>query len=273
MQAKRAKKIRVFFEGEKTFPIAQKALKTFEGIFKLPAGEAMPLFNGISPQDIDKSAESLVKMRITNPFSMENGRSGSVTPVEKNYEMRRIKQSSAPAYGVPYDGFEFAGFLNLRVMGRKIFKDLLPVVITDQLLMTFDENDLRYHARYLILSVPCIISLGGLVEGPAKPRAYYFERAELSSAFQPEVADAFVRKNYEGKFLTHGDPRMHLVVAGCLLQCAFYTALGEGFCENPTCRLHNFHFQEQLINAHASEAVNLCERHKALLKKLREVVQ
>ncbi len=258
-----------FFEGSEGERLSGEIAKELHSIFGITVKSCIPLFPLPDEKQYEELATRLVLMRIINPFSQFQEKNRTPTPVELQYEKKRIVNNAAPAYGVPYDGFEYA-VMTWEIVNRKIKASLNTtcIVITDQLLMTYDENDLRYHARYLILWQPSVISIGGLVEGPAKPRSYYLDRLQMSTLAQADVADAIAKVRHSGKYLAHGDPRIAVVAAGCALQAIFYQLLGEGFCSSPECRLYNFHFQEDLIRVHASRSINLCDTHHRMLNTL-----
>ena len=50
------------------------------------------------------------------------------------------------------------------------------LVFEDNLVCTYDEIDKRYHARPIICGSPSIISIPSIIEGPARPKGYYFKQ-------------------------------------------------------------------------------------------------
>lgn len=257
-------KVNLLVEGNFSPSFLQEVRETFFNIFKLEISEIFPLFSLCSPELRDEIAKRLVLSRVKNPFRLHELKEGLITPVELEYEKRRCEKNISPAYGMPYDGFMYCSVV------RKITGEVNEpcVVLTDQLLVTYDEGDKRYHARYIILSFPSVISTGGLFEGPAKPKEYYLLRLSLSTLAPPETADALARAKFKSFFLLPDDPRLPHVISGNILQGLFYMIFGEGFCHNPSCRLFNFHFQEDLLKIHGCEKINLCEKHREMLKEL-----
>ncbi|MCK4850357.1 MAG: hypothetical protein KAT11_03345, partial [Phycisphaerae bacterium] len=108
---------------------------------------------------------------------------------------------------------------------------------------------------------PSIISTTGIVEGPAKPREYYFG---LMAGLDEEK----VREELKGRFIDHGHPRLTEILKGYSMQAVFYHLFAEPFCEEPDCRLFNAHWQEQMIRAQLGTGAEFCRRHQKLVKKL-----
>ena len=142
-----------------------------------------------------------------------------------------------------YDGVEL----------NKIIKELIPIdennlntlhiIFTNKLTCTFDENDLRYHARAWVGSNPIIISTTGIIEAPAKPKQFYMD---LITNFSEEAVEE-IKKKYKGEFLEYKDFRLPEIVEGYILQTVFYYETGDAFCENTQCRLFNAHWQKELF--------------------------
>ncbi|MFH1774747.1 MAG: DUF6775 family putative metallopeptidase [Methanobacteriota archaeon] len=204
--------------------------------------------------DPDEFAKVLASIRIIDvmkPFKYNEPLYGEI-----EYEKRVLKGIITPG-GILYDGF----------MLQRIFYELLPkeeknlknvhIILIDRLLATFDEDDLRYHARVNILGCPSIISVSGIVEAPAKPREYYIEKRIGSN-------EELLKLKYRGRFIDYDDERLTEVAKGCVMQAIFYQIFGEAFCESKNCRLYNAHWQEELINAQLED--NFCERHEKMLQ-------
>ena len=91
---------------------------------------------------------------------------------EIEYEKRRIL-GKTKSFGILYDGY-YLQKLSLETMPveeRRI--GLVPIIFTNRLFATWDENDRRYHLRTSLYGLPSIISTTGIIEAPAKPREYY----------------------------------------------------------------------------------------------------
>ena len=164
-----------------------------------------------------------------------------------------------------YDGVEL----------NKIIKELIPIdennlntlhiIFTNKLTCTFDENDLRYHARAWVGSNPIIISTTGIIEAPAKPKQFYMD---LITNFSEEAVEE-IKKKYKGEFLEYKDFRLPEIVEGYILQTVFYYETGDAFCENTQCRLFNAHWQKELFISQI-ENKKICEKHEKILVKMKD---
>jgi len=155
--------------------------------------------------------------------------------------------------GIIYDGFRL-----LRLM-----RELLTVeeekehtlVISKRTVGTLEGNEDRYHVRAVINGIPSLISTTGIVEGPAKPREYYFaygDQREDVLDFRP---------------MSHSDERMESAVASYILQTIFWRLTGDPFCGRD-CRLYNSHWQREVIEYQVRSG--LCEKHENILKSFSE---
>jgi hypothetical protein len=185
---------------------------------------------------------------------------------EIQYEKRRITNTSIQARGVLYDGFELA-----RILGRLIPKEErtphhVHIVLTNQLFGTWGD-DLRYHYRVSVYSIPSLISTTGIVEAPAKPREFYFEKQRLAAIGLKDGSLEALKQKYAGQFIDYDDERMTEIVVGYALQAVLYAATGDPFCSDPNCRFYDAHYQTDLIRAQL-QGDRFCENHTALLEKL-----
>ena len=74
-----------------------------------------------------------------------------------------------------------------------------------------------------------------------------------------------VKKKYQGTFLENHDNRLSTIVEGYVLQAIFYYLTGEPFCDTLECRLHNPHWQKDLLYSQI-QVGELCEKHEKILK-------
>ncbi len=183
---------------------------------------------------------------------------------EISYEERRIRGQSRSA-GIIYDGFFLSALFRTTpgIEGGSLGS--LHIVLTDRLIGSFDRSDRRYHARAAVFGYPSIVSTTGIVEAPARPREYYMIKRQYQALgmIPPELDEQF-----RGRYLEHGDERTGEVLKGYLLQCLFYQATGDPFCENRECRLFNAHWQEELIHSQITSAGELCPEHEGMLASL-----
>jgi hypothetical protein len=191
----------------------------------------------------------------------------SVENFQRSCELARISEPKQPFEkqpkrhnGIPlYDGFVLQEFFRAAISDNELDMTHAHVVLTDMLTCTFDEDDWRYHARPVICGSPSIVSSSGIVEGPAKPKQYYF-------LARPGSDPSLLQKQFAGRFLTNDDERLNSAILGYSVQAIFFFITnGEPFCADRKCRLHNAHWQEDLILQ--VEKPVLCEQHAATLKK------
>ncbi len=209
--------------------------------------------------DLSTIASELASIKVIKPDQSFK----PSTPLYGEIEYERRVLSGASGGGVLYDGFEL----------KEIYQHLLPadecnmkhihIAFTNRLIGTFDENDLRYHARVVICSMPSIISTTGMVEAPAKPKEFYIQKG-LHSSDAHALAD--VKKKFKGEFIDYDDPRITEVVKGYTMQALFYLLMGEAFCKEKECRLFNAHWQKDLIRAQFSSN-EFCKHHENMLRE------
>lgn len=146
-------------------------------------------------------------------------------------------------------------------LGFEINLSELHIIITDKLVGSFDEIDWKYHARLIILGNPTILSTSGLIYGPARPKEYYLKI--LCYSRDPELL-AEVENEYRGKFLEYNDKRINTIIEGLSMQSIWYFIQGDPFCNDSSCRLHNSHWQEEIIRLNMNS--NICKQHLDFIK-------
>lgn len=157
-----------------------------------------------------------------------------------------------------YDGWELQRVLGSYISEYEPSPEHVHLIISDLLPVTFDYDDFRYHARCVLCASPSIISVPGIIEGPARPRDYYLD---LMQGVTKSEAEA----RFAGRFLQYNDSRLTQVAAGLALQSIFYFLTeGEPFCGELECRLFNSHWQEQLILTQIHHST-LCTTHYTTL--------
>jgi len=176
-------------------------------------------------------------------------------PLPKEIEIeKKIIKENKELLGIIYDGHRLV----------KLFRNLLDqkekknhtIIITKRLVGTLEKNEARYHIRTVINSIPSIISVSGIVEGPAKPRKYYFadeNEKEGVLDFEP---------------MQHSDERMESAVKSYLLQTIFWRLEGYPFCDREWCCLKNSHWQKDVIKNQVNG--ELCEEHEEILNKFKK---
>jgi len=227
-----------------------------------------------SPDAAPALAPRMARLKVRDVDSL----SAECAPLhaEVEFERRRLANRDQGAFGVLYDGFAFQLLLRNLLPADEVRLDRVHIAFTNRLIATWDEDDLRYHLRAIILGLPAIISTTGLVEAPAKPREFYLARQRLGLTARPEVTDALLREQFQGQFLDHDDPRLTEVAKGYAMQAIACQVTGEAFCPDPDCRLFNAHWQEELLRAQHCASTSphpgereYCQRHEELLTEMR----
>ncbi len=160
-----------------------------------------------------------------------------------------------------YDGLALQQTYLELLVGEETSLEFVHIVFTNRLIGTWDQSDRRYHARVSIYGWPSIISTTGIVEGPAKPREYYF-------GLMAGLDEKDLQEELAGRFVDYSDPRLTELLKGYIMQAVLYHLIGEPFCDNPDCRLFNAHWQEQMIRAQLGTGAEFCHRHQKLVREL-----
>lgn len=180
------------------------------------------------------------------------------------FERKNIRESSKKISGLLYEGFKLQSFFHELIPEKERNLDYLHVIFTNQLIVTWDHNDKRYHLRTSIYGFPSIISLTGIVEAPAKPREYYILRQTLYNKGRMKE----LKERFKGRFIDYGDPSINEIIKGYVVQALFYYLLGNPFCKNKHCRLFNAHWQEEMIECQLKSPSEFCSFHEKILNQL-----
>lgn len=185
-------------------------------------------------------------------------------PGEVEYEKRWLLAPQRKPLGILYNGFGLqVAYWGLLPQNKRRLNHI-HIAFTNQLLGTWDGDELRYHARVSVYGFPSIISTTGLVEAPAKPREFYLKKqmgADLMA----------LKREFAGRFIDYDDPRTTEVIKGYVMQALFYHLTGDPFCRDRNCRLYNGHWQEEVIHAQLGGDYEFCKGHEELLIHLGEV--
>lgn len=145
-----------------------------------------------------------------------------------------------------YDGFWvqriFSRFF-LRNHPDELARNGFHAVITGRLLGTYGSR--RYHARVIISGFPSFISTSGVVEGPARPREYYFLKVEFSRLGK-DLSE--LDKMFRGKFVDYEDDKITKIASTYVLQPLLHNFSGKEFCQNSGCALFNSHWQKEVLD-------------------------
>lgn len=187
-----------------------------------------------------------------------------VTDIEKPVDFSGGFRSSEVFEKELYDGFWmqriFSRFF-LRKHPGELAKTGFHAVITGRLLGTYGSR--RYHARVTISGFPSFVSTSGVVEGPARPREYYFLKAEsVRSGKDPAELDRIFR----GKFVDYEDEKMTRIAGAYVLQPLLHHFSGKEFCRNGKCVLFNSHWQKEVLDIQYSGV--LCAECEKEIRKI-----
>jgi Probable metallopeptidase family (DUF6775) len=215
--------------------------------------------------DLDGIATAFVKLRIVDPTNRDARAIDSFAL--RDFEKRTLCGISR-ARGVPYEA------VGLMKLFQRLTSDVIDVpekvsiILTDRLIMTWSDDDLRFHARVAVFGFPSIISTSGIVEAPARPREYYLAKQALGLQGIGGT-ESILAKQFEGRYIEPDDDRTNMILHGYLLQCLFYAHGIEPFCKDKDCVLFNAHWQEEMIHAQV-ESGKLCAEHGAMLDKIKD---
>jgi hypothetical protein len=185
---------------------------------------------------------------------------------EIEYEKRRILGETR-AFGILYDGLWLQKIFWDLILREERSLEFVHIFFTNRLFATWDEHDMRYHARVSVYGIPSIISTTGIIEAPAKPREYYLlkQQYEMLRKDPLELKDRF-----KGRLIDHEDERLTEVTKGYVMQAVFYCLIGDPFCGDRGCRLYNAHWQEDLIYAQLGSKYEFCAWHTRLMDNWNE---
>lgn len=201
------------------------------------------------------AAETIAHARVMDPSREVAAR--AVPRQVIDYELRMLERPLPRPVGILYDGYDLCGAYAEMMAPLEELADGWVVIITDQLFGTFEEGASRYHARASVYGYPSIVSTTGVVEAPARPRAYYLEKGIGADA-------AALEAKYSGVFLRREDERTTEVLKTYVAQALLYWLTGEPFCDEAGCRLYNAHWQEELLGERLDGVKGMCGRHRLM---------
>jgi hypothetical protein len=202
-------------------------------------------------------ATAFAGARVLSPRDRETG--NTMLGVVR-YEERALDDPDREG-GVLYDGHAVQRACNAALPPAERGLDRAHVVLFDRAIGTWRDHDGRWHKRVCVLGQPATVSVPGLYEAPAKPEAYY--RAKQSAALTGGAPPREVLESgVDGDFLVVDDPRTTAALKGYVLAAVDYLDTGEGFCDDPTCRLSNPHRQAGVVEAQLREPA-FCDAHAA----------
>lgn len=211
-------------------------------------------------------ARAWAEAKVRNPMSYES----NIQPLygEIEYEKRRLATAGRSIKGILYDGFQVSQTLAKLIEKNERNLSNIHIIFTDQLLGTWEDSDRRYHARVSVYSTPSLISTTGLVEAPAKPRAFYLLKHQYTALGMDDAAEVGLKQEFAGQFIDYNDPRTTEVLKGYALQAIFWHLTGDPYCPDIHCRLFNAHWQEEVLKSQLGGDYDLCPTHQDMLKQL-----
>jgi len=264
-RGKQIRSITIFCESPANLSLAKDSARLLGDLIRPMTVKVESRIFSVDPDELELMAGGFVDLRLIDAARRDAkvGDSFAVRDFEK-----RVIAGDSRARGVPYEG---SGLMKLYQKSSGIIRgapEKVSVVLTDRLIMTWSEDDLRYHARVAIFGFPCIVSTSGVVEAPARPREYYVARQmlELKGTVNPEAA---LVQQFSERYIDTDDERTAQILRGYLAQCLFYSHGLQPFCEDRNCILFNAHWQEEMIHAQVGSG-RLCSPHMDQLRKIIE---
>lgn len=227
---------------------------------KCPFAELELRGNFISHFFSDELIKDLAE--IWQPELSEERTDAQIESKRLEYEESAYLRPEEISPSVVYDGLEFLELLQSQIPPREAGLDRLHIFLTPRLAVTRDDMDRRWHARTILSWQPSVISSSGLVEAPARSMEYYIFRTGYQTQGQA-IPESVMKKRFEGQFLDYHDRRLTEVIKGYILQGIAYRFFGEGFCDEPHCRLFNAHRQHEMLKAQL-EPPEFCSHHQSL---------
>lgn len=218
--------------------------------------------------DRNAVAEAMARSKVVQDIAVTEN---EPLPGEITYELRQLEKGPESIVGLVYNGFLLQE--KIRSLCRIRSMRTVHIVITNQLLGTYDEQDRRYHLRTIILGNPSLISTTGLREAPAKPKEFYLLKRGISTLpggqqYFDQVMQHDVAEQLRHRMLLPQDSRINPVLVGMCTQAIMYQVTGEAFCPDVHCLLYNAHWQEELIQAMVENEEKFCARHRRMVKGL-----
>lgn len=208
--------------------------------------------------DVEDFARGFAQCRVFDIFSSACAQvheSFALASIEKNFILEK-----KVVYGVLYDAQQLARLLRKVIPRAEKRLSIHHIVFLDRLIASYEGG--RYHARVVYCSIPSIISTLGIIQAPARPREFY----EFKNA-NPYMPEEVILEHFKDRVLGYDDPRLTEVAKGIALQTVLWVLGYEPFCKEPSCRLYNAHWQEELINSQIKGRI--CPVHAEILERIK----
>jgi hypothetical protein len=207
--------------------------------------------------DIDFLAKKIACCRVHNVN--QEAKELLPLPLEIEYEKKRLRNKKQ-LKGIIYDGFKLQTAYSNLLKAQEANLSSCHIILTDQLLGTFDQVDRRYHLRVGIYGTPNIISTYGFIEALAKPKEYYLK---LQMGFEPLVLE----EEFKDQIIDSKSTCFTELLKGYCLQACFYQACGQDFCCDKACRLYNAHWQKEALFAQIQSQPEFCLKHSEIISR------
>ncbi|KUO39759.1 MAG: hypothetical protein AVW06_00285 [Hadesarchaea archaeon DG-33-1] len=191
---------------------------------------------------------------------------------EIEYEKGILKEPSRRSFGILYDGFRLQMVIRDLISSEERGPEQVHIIFTNRLFGTWDEDDMRYHARVSVYGFPSIISTTGIVEAPAKPKEFYLLKQQYAALGKTDVPLEVLKEKFRGRFIDYDDERLTEVMKGYVMQAIFFHLTLEPFCSDKRCKFYNAHWQEEVLEAQLKPP-EFCEKHERALEQLRHRFQ
>ncbi len=200
--------------------------------------------------DVDGLALKFARCRIVLRSPIDAEVVDEPMPVEVSVEKRFLSADGGrmPS-GILYDAWRLL----------RVYREVVPldsssvhVVLTGRMVVSWDEDDRRFHLRTILLAQPVVVSLPGIVHAPAGSMDFHLARWGGTGWGENWLdGEALVR-----------------VAAALVVQGLFFAEYGETFCDDPRCVLFNARRQEEVLSSLASEPPVVCDRHARLMSRV-----
>ncbi len=188
---------------------------------------------------------------------------------EVEFEKKQILNPELMLTGVLYDGSKIQKIIFDLISEGELNLAHAHIMFTNRLFGTW-ETDGRYHIRVNILGFPSMISTTGIVEAPAKPKEFYVLKQQYA-AMGKSIPIEELKEKFSGRFIDYDDERLTEVMKGYVMQAIFYHLGLDPFCDKIACKLHNSHWQEEVIESKLKQRKEeFCYFHNKILNNLRQ---
>ncbi|MEM2062146.1 MAG: hypothetical protein QXJ61_00675 [Candidatus Nitrosocaldus sp.] len=215
--------------------------------------------------DLRDVAKMYARCKVNDVFRETAYSNVLISEDDIEYELSMLDGYLQPKPNTVYDGFCLQGIYSSMIDVEESSLDNVHIIMTDRLIATYSEEDMRYHLNTVVLGYPSVVSISGIVEAPAKPKEFYtLYYYYLSQGITINVDE--LKSIFKDMILEHDDPRLTDIVKGYVMQAVFYSILNDTpFCNEKRCILYNAHWQDEVIGAQIRDGGGLCRKHREVL--------